>query len=259
MATKLATPTLNIRYDSNFHHKVEYRFRLNLMITPINASVTSRFPWVFFNDVFQLQMINDLAVELPWSKFRDGRRATCKRDAYRLWAKTECICVQALRLCTGRTAHRGSRGIALPFHDGTRKGWVVSVTPRPLSTPGKVPVPIVQEAGWAPGPVWTGAENLVPTGIRSPDRPARSQSLYRLSYPAHAGAITNDSVNWRAVKKACNVRRIISVLICIVSKVTVEPHSAECNVRVPRLVFVTVLCWLFMKYNLQVRRPRCAV
>ena len=23
------------------------------------------------------------------------------------------------------------------------------------------------------------------TGIRSPDRPARSQSLYRLSYPAH--------------------------------------------------------------------------
>ena len=35
------------------------------------------------------------------------------------------------------------------------------------STPGKDPVPIVQEAGWAPGPVWTGAENLVPTGIRS--------------------------------------------------------------------------------------------
>jgi len=40
--------------------------------------------------------------------------------------------------------------------------------------------------GWAPGPVWTGAENLAPTGIRSPDRPARSQSLYRLRYPAHA-------------------------------------------------------------------------
>ena len=30
---------------------------------------------------------------------------------------------------------------------------------------------------WVPGPVWTGAENLDPTGIRSPDRPARSQSL----------------------------------------------------------------------------------
>jgi hypothetical protein len=57
--------------------------------------------------------------------------------------------------------------------------------PRPLSAPGKDPVPIVQEAGWAPGPVWTGAEYLTLTGVRSPDRPARSQWLYRLSYPAH--------------------------------------------------------------------------
>ena len=31
--------------------------------------------------------------------------------------------VQALRLCTGRTAHRGNRGIALLFHyHGTRRG-----------------------------------------------------------------------------------------------------------------------------------------
>ena len=35
--------------------------------------------------------------------------------------------------------------------------------PRPgRFTPGKDPVPIVQEAGWDPGPVWTGAENLAP-------------------------------------------------------------------------------------------------
>ena len=38
-------------------------------------------------------------------------------------------------------------------------------TPRPLFTPGKDPVPIVQEAGWVPGPVWTGAENFVPPGF----------------------------------------------------------------------------------------------
>jgi len=30
------------------------------------------------------------------------------------------------------------------------------------------------------GPVWTGAEILAPIGIRFPDRPARSQSLYQL-------------------------------------------------------------------------------
>jgi hypothetical protein len=98
----------------------------------------------------------------------------------------KCTLVQALRLCTGRMAHRGSRGIALPLHDhGTRRGWGVSVTPRPLFSPGKDPVPIVHEPGWAPEPVWTGAENLAPTVIRSPYRPARSQSLYRLSYPDH--------------------------------------------------------------------------
>ena len=45
------------------------------------------------------------------------------------------------------------------------------------------PIPIVQEAGWASEPVWIGAENLAPTGIRSPDLPARSESLYILSYP----------------------------------------------------------------------------
>jgi hypothetical protein len=48
-------------------------------------------------------------------------------------------------------------------------------------TPGKDMAPIVWGAGWAPGPVWTGAENLAPTRNRSPDRPARSESLYGLS------------------------------------------------------------------------------
>ena len=45
-------------------------------------------------------------------------------------------------------------------------------------------VPIVEEAGRIPGPVLSGAENLASTGIRSPDPPARSHSIYRLSYSA---------------------------------------------------------------------------
>jgi hypothetical protein len=56
--------------------------------------------------------------------------------------------------------------------------------PQLLSTLGKDPVPIVQEAGWAPGPVrTTGVENLASTRIRFPDCPTCSQSLYQLSYP----------------------------------------------------------------------------
>ena len=40
---------------------------------------------------------------------------------------------------------------------------------------------IIHEAGWAPRSVWTGAENLTPTGILSADRSALYQSLYRNS------------------------------------------------------------------------------
>ena len=61
-------------------------------------------------------------------------------------------------------------------------------------TPGKELVPIVQEAVWAPGPVRTRAENLAPTGIQSLDRPARSQSLYQLSYPAHINETNNNII-----------------------------------------------------------------
>ena len=81
------------------------------------------------------------------------------------------------------------------------------VTPRSLFTPRKDPVPIVQEAGWAPGPVWTSAENLAPTGIRSQDRPARSQSLYRLRYPAHEITCTYPELNQDALGRPVDDKR----------------------------------------------------
>jgi len=90
-------------------------------------------------------------------------------------------------------AQKVGRGIALLFHDrGTRRGWVVSSTPRPHFTTGKDPVPILQEAGWAPGPVWTGGKSR-PHRDSIPDRPAPSQSLYLLSYPAHTLHICKQS------------------------------------------------------------------
>jgi hypothetical protein len=62
---------------------------------------------------------------------------------------------------------------------GGQRHAPAALTPRPRERTGTH----CREAGWAPGYVWTGAENLAPTGIRSPDRLSRSQSLYRLSYP----------------------------------------------------------------------------
>ena len=61
---------------------------------------------------------------------------------------------------------------------------MASSTLRPHFTPGKDPLPILEEAGWAPGPVWTGGKSRLHRDS-IPDRPAHTQSLYRLSYPAH--------------------------------------------------------------------------
>jgi len=52
--------------------------------------------------------------------------------------------------------------------------------------PGKNPVPIVyRRLGGPQGRSGQVRKISPPTGIRSPDPPARSQSLYRLSYPTH--------------------------------------------------------------------------
>ena len=71
-------------------------------------------------------------------------------------------------------AQRVGRGIALLFHDrGTRRGRVVSSTPRPHFTPEKDLVPILHKAGQAPGQVWMGGKSC-PHQDSTPDRPARS-------------------------------------------------------------------------------------
>ena len=54
-------------------------------------------------------------------------------------------------------------------------GWVVNATLLPL-LPQERPGTHLQEAVWAPVPVWKGAENLDSTGFRSPDRPTHSES-----------------------------------------------------------------------------------
>ena len=49
---------------------------------------------------------------------------------------------------------------------------MVNATPRPVYPLLKTRYPLYRGLGGPPGPVWTGAENLATTGIRSPDRPA---------------------------------------------------------------------------------------
>ena len=88
--------------------------------------------------------------------------------------KVKCTLVQALRLCTGRTAHRGSRGITILFHDQRHQKWVrgqrhAPAALYPRERPGTHCI-----GGWV-GPragLDKCGKSRPPTGIRSSDRPA---------------------------------------------------------------------------------------
>ena len=60
-------------------------------------------------------------------------------------------------------------------------GWSVPCPSH--ATPERKTLYPLQEVGWAIGLIWTGADNLVPTGIRSPDCPACNESPCPLRYP----------------------------------------------------------------------------
>jgi len=99
--------------------------------------------------------------------------------------------------CRPGVAQRVGRDIALLFHDlDTRRGWVVSSTPRPFFTPGKTQYPLYRRLG---GPQGRSGrmENLVSHRDSIPDRPVRSYSLYRLSYrPTLVLVFTFNSSRW---------------------------------------------------------------
>jgi len=72
-------------------------------------------------------------------------------------------------------------------------------TPRPLYPRERPDTHCI--GGWvASEPVWTGAENLAPTGIRSPDRLARSESPYRLNYPGSLYLLVVYAKSWALIE-----------------------------------------------------------
>jgi len=94
-------------------------------------------------------------------------------------------------------------------------GWS---PPRPRRFNHRVrnPVPIIQEAGWAPGQVWTREENLAPpTEIRSLDHPLQSSrkrnSHQTVPCPLTCRGVTNQCKGLEAShgsRKSSLVRRV---------------------------------------------------
>ena len=82
------------------------------------------------------------------------------------------------------------------------------------------PAALPPEAGWAPGPVWTGAENLAPPPRDLiPGRLARSESLYRLSYRGNKWIqrATLKNPKSRPIVAAIFMRTLLSVWFIISS------------------------------------------
>ena len=105
--------------------------------------------------------------------------------------------------------------VQLLFNLSARGGWVINAMLQPLYPKTRDLVTIVQEDGWAPGPVWTGAENLVPTGIWSLECPDCSKLLYWLCYPSPQ-QITSDKEskkreNYRYVLNAKNKTKVFII------------------------------------------------
>jgi hypothetical protein len=96
-----------------------------------------------------------------------------------------------------KQALREGKGTALPILDsGARRGWVVSVNPRPLYQ-----VPNEQEGRYALRQPRTDTKNIASTRVWAPDRLARSKSLYRLRYPGRP----NPAGTWKSVSCECCV------------------------------------------------------
>ena len=95
------------------------------------------------------------------------------------------------------------------------EGGDVSSTPRPHLTPWKNPVPNLQEAGWAPGPIWTGRISR-PHWDSIPDHPACSQLPYRLSCPALKKYTVYiwHIVNWASVWYSTSECRSCPTAVC---------------------------------------------
>jgi hypothetical protein len=162
------------------------------------------------------------------------------------------------------------------FDLDTRRGWGVSVTPRPQLTPGKDPVPIAQEAGWASGPVWTGAENFASTGIRTrtvqpvgshytdyATRPKGCKVQVQLQTSGSHTSVLQDSCllgcdNMQSVERFKTLRRVLIPSSLLVKQFLQNYPLSQNNVFVRISVFVQaewtpcshlLLTWLAKKQS----------
>ena len=126
---------------------------------------------------------------------------------------------------------------------------MVSSMPRPHFTPGKDPVPILQEAGWAPGPVGTGGKSR-PYRDSIPDRPVNSSSNHAgHSWPSSGiepgflGSPVHSPVTNRLSHRRSMLRCLIQVIVELINLLTIihdpSPRLAATHTSHPAASLLT--------------------
>jgi hypothetical protein len=127
------------------------------------------------------------------------------------------------------------------FNSRARRGWVGAwLRPSPgRLIPGNDPVPTVYEP---PGPEWTDADNLAPTGIPSPDHTASSESLYlhthllSMTSPTDTNSVVVTRQTSRFQHKKIYVLHTERIYVF---SVDFQKHTAIISSRQHRLVLIT--------------------
>ena len=108
---------------------------------------------------------------------------------------------------TGHWGPRVSRSIALLFHDlGARMGVGGQHHVPAALPPGKTRYALYRRLGRPQGRSGLVRKISPHTGIRSPDRPVRSESLYRLSYPGQIDSVAKYD---NTLQTKINLKKII--------------------------------------------------
>jgi hypothetical protein len=125
---------------------------------------------------------------------------------------------------------------------------VVNDNPQPLYARERAPLRIVQETVCSRESVWTDAENLALTGIRSPGRPARSKSLYRLSCPKYEQQALLNFRNLKGLYKTSalvsdiEIDVIISTKRCCLHEFILAAVNTNTVLRMPSAAVIFFVC-----------------
>jgi len=93
-------------------------------------------------------------------------------------------------------------------------GWVINTMPWPFYPWKGFPVPIVQESGWASGPVWMVVEKrkfLAPTGVKTSSCPVHSKlplTLYTLENILIASVVSS----YLQISPPCNIPKLSELI-----------------------------------------------